>query len=108
MAEKRPTIAPRSQLARGARKPAMNTPPIAGVWMKYANMNSEMSPPLVAMIATVLASVIARGTHSAWVWVAIQGSAARSARTLSGRMAARNAADEAHPLGGVAGAFALG
>ena len=32
-------MTPSSQLARGARKPARKTPPMAGVWMKYANMN---------------------------------------------------------------------
>ena len=37
---------PSSQLARGARNPARKTPPIAGVWMKYANMNwVTMSSP---------------------------------------------------------------
>ena len=34
-ADTSPTITPSSQLARGARKPAMKTPPMAGVWMKY-------------------------------------------------------------------------
>ena len=44
-------IAPSSQLERGARNPARKTLPIAGVWMKYANMNSEIvSLPPVATI----------------------------------------------------------
>jgi hypothetical protein len=69
----------------------MNTPPMAGVWMKYANMNSDRSPPFVAMIAAVLRIVISTGTQSALEWTAIHGNAARSSRTWIGRMAARNA-----------------
>ena len=70
----------------------MNTPPIAGVWMKYANMNSDRSPPFVAMMTTVLAIVIRTGTQSAFCASAIHGSAARSARTLTAWIAARKAA----------------
>src|SRR5712675_573565 len=69
----------------------MNTPPMAGVWMKYANMNCEIDPPCVPMTAAVLAIVISNGTHNALVWMAIQGSAARSGRTWIGRIDARNA-----------------
>ena len=54
-------------------------------------MKREMSPPFVATTATVLARVIASGTHSAWVCVAIQGRAARSGRTWTGWYAAPNA-----------------
>src|SRR5436190_15749036 len=84
-------MTPSSQLARGARNPAMKTPPMAGVWMKYANMNCEMLPPCVAMTAIVLATVISRGTHSAFVWTAIQGMEARSGPTWMGRIDARKA-----------------
>src|SRR3954466_1567664 len=109
MADTNPTITPRSQDARGARKPAMNTLPIAGVWMKYANMNWLIVPvPPDATMNTVLASVMASGIHSACVWVAIQGTAATSWRTLIGRKDNLNASpNPMRPVGAVAGDFCV-
>ncbi len=70
----------------------MKTPPIAGVRMKYWYMNAlSMSLPPVTATSTVLASVIRTGSHSAFVWTAIQGSDSMSWRTCTGRKAALNA-----------------
>src|SRR6476660_5540064 len=89
-------MTPSSQLARGARKPAMNTPPMAGVRMKYWYMNALSTPrrslPPLTATRTVLASVMATGTQRALVWTAIHGNDSQSWSTCTGLNAARNAA----------------
>jgi hypothetical protein len=81
----------------------MKTPPMAGVWTKYANRNCEMpSLPFVAMMKTVLAIVISSGSHSAFVWIAIHGRASRSGRTWIGRIDSLNASlNPTRPTGAV-------
>jgi len=78
--------------------------------MKYANMNSLIVLVVPdATMNTVLARVIASGIHSAWVCVAIQGSAATSWRTLIGRKDILNAsANPTRPGVPVAAGFWLG
>src|SRR3954471_2368014 len=103
-------MTPSNHDARGARNPAMNTLPIAGVWMKYANMNWLIVPcPLDATMKIVLATVIATGIQRACVCVAIHGTAARSWRTLIGRNDIRNAsANPTLPVEGAGVVLAVG
>src|SRR6185369_3664588 len=73
-------------------------------------MNWLIAPvPLDTTMNTVLARVIRSGIHSAWVCVAIHGSAATSWRTLIGRKDILNAsANPTRAVDPVAAAFCVG
>ena len=101
MAETRPTIRPSSQLARGARKPAMNTPPMAGGRTKYSYMRLVIERgSLATATRSPPTTVMATGTHRAYVWVTSHGRDARSARRSTGWNAWRKAVPiEMRPAG---------
>ena len=58
-----------------------------------------MSFAPVTAVAIVAPTVIRTGSQSAFVWIAIQGSAAMSSRTWTGRIDCSEGVDEADPLG---------